>query len=228
MNCTSPKSSDLEVMHRMRLFSAVSAIDLPEMASHVQIHTAERGEILFEAGDQVRCFYGVVSGWVKLYNRREDGTEVVLGIFTQGETFAEAALFMSEVYPAIAETVSTVRLIEFEREYFADRVLNNPSICKGMFASLSMHLNRMTREYEQLQSRSGEQRLGRFLLRLCNTDRGSGTVRLPFDKALIAARLGMKPETLSRSFARLKAVGVKVEREVVHVDDITLLRKHCV
>lgn len=227
MDNTSPNSADLEVMHRMRMFSAVSAVDLMEMARHTKIRTVPRGETLFEMGDQVRSFFGIISGWVKLYNRREDGTDVILGTFTKGETFAEAALFMREAYPAIAEAVSPTRLIEFERDYFADRVLSNPIMCRGMFASLSLHLHRMTREYEQLQSRSGEQRLGRFLLMLCSRDDGPDTVRLPFDKALIAARLGMKPETLSRSFAKLKAVGVNVERDLVQVDDIRLLEQHC-
>lgn len=227
MDSILPNAGDLEIMRRMRLFSAISAVDLPEIARHVQIRMAPRGEILFEEGDSVRSFFGVVSGWVKLFNRREDGTEVILGIFTKAETFAEAALFMNETYPASAETATPVRLIEFERTYFADRALSNPSMCRGMFASLSFHLQRMTREYEQLQSHSGEQRLGRFLLKLCENDDGTHIVRLPFDKALLAARLGMKPETLSRSFSKLKTIGVHVDRDIVDIGDLSLLRQHC-
>ena len=63
-------------------------------------------------------------------------------------------------------------------------------------------------EIEQLKARTGAQRLAEFLLELCPVESGSCAVRLPYDKALIAGRLGMKPESLSRGFSRLRKVGV--------------------
>jgi Crp-like helix-turn-helix domain len=42
---------------------------------------------------------------------------------------------------------------------------------------------------------------------------------LPYDKILIAGRLGLKPESLSRAFAKLKSVGVDVHASHVVVRD---------
>ncbi|MBO6949454.1 MAG: Crp/Fnr family transcriptional regulator [Rhodospirillales bacterium] len=216
------------MLARMRLFGGTDDADLDDVASHAKVRVAERGDILFERGDQAEVFYGVISGWVKLYNPRADGTEAVIGIFTQSETFAEATLFMAGVYPATAEAIAPTRLFEFEREYFAEKFLSNPVWCRGMFASLSMHLHRMTREIEQLQNRSSEQRLARFLLMLCHDEESGCTLQLPYEKALIANRLGMKPETLSRNFQKLRSCGVRVERDKVVVGDVKRLRAHCV
>ena len=47
----------------------------------------------------------MLDGWVKVFKRTADGNEAVLGLFTESETFAEAAMFMDERYPASAEVV---------------------------------------------------------------------------------------------------------------------------
>lgn len=222
-----PTEHDKTMLARMRLFGGTDDADLKDVARHAKVRVAERGEVLFERGDEAEVFYGVISGWVKLFNPRADGTEAVIGIFAQGETFAEATLFMAGVYPATAEIIAPARLFEFERDYFADKFLSNPAWCRGMFASLSMHLHRMTREVEQLQNRSSEQRLARFLLMLCHETDSGCTLQLPYEKSLIANRLGMKPETLSRNFQKLRSFGVRVERDKVIVSDVKRLRAHC-
>jgi Crp-like helix-turn-helix domain len=50
-------------------------------------------------------------------------------------------------------------------------------------------------------------------------------IALPYDKVLIAARLGLKPESLSRAFAKLRSVGVAVHASHVAVSDIGKLRQ---
>lgn len=221
-----PTARDLAMLGRMRLYSGLAEESLADIAQHAQVRCAERGEILFENGDVADRFYGVISGWVKLFNHKEDGTEAVLGVFTQGETFAEATLFLTGIFPATAEIVAPVRLFEFERDYFTDQFLSNPRMYQGMLASLSMHLHRLTQEIEQLQTQNSEQRLVRFLVSLCSNESGSCRLYLPYEKSLIAGRLGMKPETLSRNFSKLKKWGVKVDRNDVLVSDVARLREY--
>jgi hypothetical protein len=45
---------------------------------------------------------------------------------------------------------------------------------------------------------------------LAPVEHGCCVIALPYDKNLIAARLGLKPESLSRAFANLRSVGVAV------------------
>ena len=51
------------------------------------------------------------------------------------------------------------------------------------------------------------------------------SVALPYNKALIAGRLGIKPETLSRAFARLRDHGVRIEAAMAHIEDVDRLRE---
>lgn len=80
-------------------------------------------------------------------------------------------------------------------------------------------------QVEQLKARSGVQRVAEFLLDLATVTKGSCSVVLPYNKALIAGRLGMKPESLSRAFARLRQHGVKIDAAMAYIDDLDALRE---
>jgi len=45
-------------------------------------------------------------------------------------------------------------------------------------------------------------------------------VTLPYDKSLIAGRLGMKPESLSRAFAKLRTHGMTVRHHHAAISDV--------
>ena len=76
------------------------------------------------------------------------------------------------------------------------------------------------RQIEQLQVRSGTQRVADFLLKLCPVREGSAVVALPYDKSLLASRLGMKPEGFSRALARLRELRVRTDRDHVPGSDV--------
>ena len=220
-------SYDRDIIRGLRLFESISDQDLEQLAGYSCVRTLNRSELLFENGQLATSFYAVVCGWVKVFNRRPDGSEAVLGTYTKGETFAEAALFSSGYYSANAEAVTDARVIEFDGDLVRDEKLKSTGLFGGMLASLSGQLQGLTREIDRLQNRNGEQRVAHFILSLCTDKTGSATIRLPYEKALIATRLGLKPETLSRIFPKLRDVGVTVRRDNVSIEDVDRLRRHC-
>lgn len=217
--------SDAQALRQMRLFQKLPEDLVESLVARLRVARVQRGSLLFSAGDEAHRFFGVLEGWVKVFNRRPDGEEAVLGLFSRGETFAEAAMFLDERYPASAEAVDECRLCIFEKGEFERYFLSDSAFCKAMLAAVSRHLMRMTKELEQLQVSSGEERLVRFLLTLCNRPAGGCALQLPYDKSLIARRLGMQPETLSRTFAKLRSKGVSVDGTKVTIDDPAALAK---
>jgi hypothetical protein len=93
-----------------------------------------------------------------------------------------------------------------------------------MIASTSQHLHQLVQRVEQLSAQSGLQRVAEFLAALCPNINGSCRISLPYDKSLIAGRLGLKPESLSRVFAKLRLVGVDVRASDVVVSEVAQLR----
>ena len=94
-----------------------------------------------------------------------------------------------------------------------------------MVASISQHMHHLVQQVEQLKAQSGVQRVAEFLASLSLAERGRCALALPYDKLLIAGQLGLKPESLSRAFAKLRTIGVIVDASHVEVKDVAKLRQ---
>lgn len=219
--------ADFSLLARVPLFSGLPKPVLQGLLAEATVHYVTRGTVLFLQGEPAERFFVVFGGWIKLFRDTVDGHESVIAVFSRGETFAEAAAFEKGVYPVSAAAAEDARLLSIPSRYFMKEVRGNPDLALRMMASMSAHLRGLVRHIEQLTSRSSTERLAGFLHMLCGCNEGAATIRLPLDKALIAARLGMQPETFSRSLARLKKLGVESHGEEIHVPDVEVLQEYC-
>ena len=222
----------LELVRRVPLFRDFRDEAITHILSSASKVQAPRGKLLFQQGDDADCFYIIMSGWVKLYRNLPDGRQVVLHTFTAGEAFAEAAILGSGVYPATSEVVEDSILLAFSGNGFLSQIRDNSDLALRMLASMSIHMRHLVAQMEQLGGRPTTHRLADFLIGLCDNDNedemGSARlVQLPYDKSLVAARLGMQPETLSRAFGKLRKLGVESKRGGVVISDIDALADFC-
>jgi CRP-like cAMP-binding protein len=183
----------------------------------------EKGALLFQQGDPANAFYVILDGWVKIARLTPEGGEAVVGMFRRGETFAEAAMFLGGRYPANAEVVTPSRLLKIDGDNLRRNIRENSDLALCMLASASHHLKFLVEQIEQIKLLSAPQRIADFLIQQCRTRCGSCVVVLPYEKALIASRLGMKPESFSRAIGRLRKLGVSVDHEFVSISDVGTL-----
>lgn len=218
---------DLEILRRVPLFAGLDESRLGDLLRDASIRDHPKGQLLFQQGDTADRFYVVLGGWVKIFRLTPDGDEAVMALFARGESFAEAAMFMGGQFPASAEVVEQARLLRVESRPFKNRLHAEPEIAVAMLASVSLRMHYLVGQIEQLQVRSGTQRVADFLLKLCSAEDGPTEIALPYDKSLIASRLGMKPESFSRALARLRDLGVRTERSRVSIADAAALAEYC-
>lgn len=207
------------------LASAPEAVAETLLAS-AHVREFERGATIFLQGERASAIYIVAEGWVKLYRIAPNGAEAVVGVFTKGSSFGEAVAFRFDSYPVAAEAVTDCRLIRIEADAFLRMIRETPEIAISMLSATYTHLHGLVAQIEALKAQTGAQRVAEFLLELAPCDSGACEVVLPYDKVLIAGRLGMKPESLSRAFARLKEHGVTVRQNVAMITDLDALRDY--
>ncbi|MCL3882699.1 Crp/Fnr family transcriptional regulator [Marivita sp. GX14005] len=185
-----------------------------------------RGETVFLQGERAEVIHIVLDGWVKLYRIAPNGNEAVVNVFTRSASFGEAVAFKHEDYPVSAEAVTECKLMLIPARMLVALMRKEPELCIAVLGSTFQHLHEMVSQLEQIKAQTGAQRVADFLAELSTCDSGSCIVTLPYDKVLIAGRLGMKPESLSRAFSRLREVGVKVARNHASISDIDALRDY--
>jgi CRP-like cAMP-binding protein len=116
--------------------------------------------------------------------------------------------------------------LQISARRFIAMLQREPEVAIAVVASTFQHLHELVVQVEQIKSQTGAQRVANFLIRLCICKSGSCVVTLPYDKLLIAGWLGMKPESLSRAFSKLKPVGVRISRHHATIDDIKMLQAY--
>jgi CRP/FNR family transcriptional regulator, dissimilatory nitrate respiration regulator len=217
------EQSDWQIVRSTPLFGAMPQEVAQSLVGNQAVRVYEKGTLLFQQGEPASSFFVVLDGWVKLFRITPDGSEAIVGVFCRGESFAEAAIFMGGRYPVSAEVATTARLVSIDGAMLRRRIHEQPNLAFSMLASASYHLKFLVEQIEQIKVLSAPQRIADFLIKLCAVREGTCTIELPYEKALIAGRLGMKPESLSRALAKLRPLGVSVEREHVSIVDVDLL-----
>jgi len=213
------------VVRQSLLFATVPGHVADKLLATAQLRRFDRGATIFLQGEQATGIYIVAEGWVKLYRIAPNGAEAVVGVFTKGRSFGEAVALRNATYPVAAEAVTDCTLVRVDAAAFLREIRDVPEVAIAMLSATFAHLQALVGQVEALKAQTGAQRVAEFLLDLAPCDAGACKVILPYDKGLIAGRLGMKPESLSRAFVKLRQSGVTVRQNMAEIDDIIMLRE---
>jgi CRP-like cAMP-binding protein len=226
-------SSELSVpglLVQLPLFSALAPEHIQRIVAAVREKHLVKGEMLFQKGDPARGFFVIVSGQVKLALPSAQGNEKVVEIIGARQSFGEAVMFMDRPFPVFAEALVDTKLLHIGRDAVFELIESDASFSRRLLAGLSMRLHSLVADVEAYSMRSSAQRLIGYLLQHSpNEDDGVNSVeiKLPTSKHIIASRLNLTPETLSRILHDLADASlIEVHGRVITVPDLRRLRQH--
>ncbi|MBB5020435.1 CRP-like cAMP-binding protein [Chitinivorax tropicus] len=192
------------MLSNLPLFRELAPNEINDFVAATREVRAERGTVLFRKGDPASGLWIIVYGQVKLSFPSPNGTEKVLQIFGAGQSFGEAVMFLERPAPVYAETLADSLILHLNKQTIFDALAQDPTFARRMLAGMSMRLHQLVQDVESYSLRSAAQRVIGYLLQC---DHGPSaqqtTITLPATKNVIASRLSLTPETLSRIFAQL-------------------------
>lgn len=218
---------DRELIRRVPQFGDLSPDTLERVIADGTVYSYPRGVVLFHQGDMPGCLHIVLSGEVGLTGQNDAGEETVVEIMAPGEMFIAAAVLTNQPCLMGAKVLRPARILLLGAERFRSDLRAEPDLAIAMLAAVSRHFRMLVREIKNLKLMSSSQRLGNYILNLTDAKAGRVSVRLPHSKSVIAARIGIRPETLSRHFAALQDVGVRVRGMVVEISNVSKLAAFC-
>ncbi|HEX5070545.1 MAG TPA: Crp/Fnr family transcriptional regulator [Vicinamibacterales bacterium] len=197
---------DPAVLARIPLFSRVSPEDRARLAGVAQIRSYERGDSLFQEGDDSDHFMVVMTGRVKVFKRTPAGNDRILELFGPGGPVGAVAAYAARPFMASAEALEpTTCLMIPRRSYFA-LLEQHPSLARGLLASLSLRLVELTTRLTELTGGRIESRLARLFLKLADQlgrpERGGTFIPLALGRQEIADMTGTTIETCIRIMSR--------------------------
>lgn len=210
---------------RVPLFANAAPGFLEALYKNARSKNYGKSHVLLLHGDKAEKFFLIRKGWVKLFRETIDGSQAVVDILTAGHVFGEAGMFEHDGYPYSAEIVEAAEIIALPLDVLDKEVADNPKMAYDMLASMTRHRRLQDREIEHRAIQNAPQRIGCFLLRLVQpVASGPVSVNLPYDKMLVAARLGMQPETFSRALSRLRNdLDITIRGATIEIDDVSAL-----
>lgn len=195
---------DINTLSSITLFEGSSEELLCKFASAAKLQYYKKGTLIFDQAEAGKYFIYSLHGWVKLSRSAADGSEVILDVFNDSHYAGESFIFEPNNEAYCVEAISDVELIVIPIDQLRLLTLENHALSLSLLKATLHKQNKLTMEVEHLSIKSATDRLGCFLLRLCTLKKPKDIVlKLPYDKTLLASRLGIRPETFSRALNKI-------------------------
>jgi CRP/FNR family transcriptional regulator, dissimilatory nitrate respiration regulator len=198
------------LLDRLPLLEGVNPEAVRELAAQSTLVRVARGQVIVRREERLASVYAVASGSVKTRLLLPPGDETVLSLLGSGATFGQTPVLLGKPSAFEVVALSETVLVAIRAACVVALVERNLRFSCNVARALAEKNHSLIAEVATGRLPSA-QRLAQYLASLIEPAAASGgasTVRLPFSKTLLAARLGVKKETLSRLLGRLARDGV--------------------
>lgn len=193
----------------LTICGALSPEDQARVASLVShVILGARHEI-FHEGEPADFVYTITSGHVAISRSLSDGRRQITGFLGPGDFLG---LAVESEHHNSAETLTQAHICRYPRKPFRQLMHAIPALEQKLLSITADELNLAQDQILLLGRKTALERLASFLLLLRQRAAASGMpvdpLRLPMTRSEVADYLGLTIETVSRSFGKLRKLGV--------------------
>lgn len=228
-SATADLASLADLLRLTPLFEALDDRVIADLAGITQEARPPQDTELCLQGSMPQHLHVLLEGQVALWATAPDESRAVVEVVRPPGYFVLATVLGRLPYLMTAQTISAARLLLIDANGLHDLLARDVTLANTLLQAEALNFRALVRQVQDLKLRTAAQRLGCYLLALANDPEATtAKFRLPFDKRLLAARLGCRQENLSRAFAALRSVGVETHGSRVILHDIAALREFAV
>jgi CRP/FNR family transcriptional activator FtrB len=196
------------------------------LADASQVQRFAPREELFGHAEIPSHLHIVLSGIVDL-SCSYKGNECTALMMAAGDVFMPAAALYSEPYLTSARALTAARILMIDANVVRQEAQSCPELTLALSRVMAGQWRVALKIILDLKCRSPSQRLGAFLLRLHDAAEPGPPAEVPFSKRQLASRIGMQPETLSRTLQTLAANGLYLRGRQIIVTNRAAITEFC-
>lgn len=218
------RSDEIEAMRNQRIFSGVAPAHVDNLLRVSFLQRFPAHVELAREGEPADFLHVVIEGKVEIFASHHD-RETTIFVIGPGSHFMTAAVVLDRIYLKSARSLTPARILLIPTAAVRRCFREDATFARHLAEDLALSYRSVVKELKNQKLRPGLERLANWLLTTHAEIGHEGKFRLPFEKRVLAARLGVAPEVLSRAFATLGAYKVRVDGPVIEIGDIEALRK---
>lgn len=187
------------------------------------------GEVLYHQGDPCTGIHCFESGMVGIRKIDADGNSVLLGLVYPGDTLGYRALLVGSDYKASAEALKPTTICFIDGNTVRALLDDNPALGLQFLRSAARDVDDAEEKFLQSVTLSVRARFAHLLLVLrdryaISSKDGTFSLELPLSRQDLAAMIGVRPETMSRTIRQFEDDGIaEFSGRVVRVPAISNL-----
>ncbi|MFZ1386940.1 MAG: Crp/Fnr family transcriptional regulator [Thiolinea sp.] len=202
----------LKLVQQTPLLKALDTKQFQVLLANASVYDLAEGEFLFQQGQPLEQLFICIEGFIKLFRLTPNGDEKIVEIISAGNSFAEAVLFLGgQQYPVHAVALKPAQVLGINAEQYQQILRSSVDVCFHLMGLMSKRMHWLLTEVDRLTLHNATFRLLSWLLEA--PTHASNTILLDVPKHVLASRLSIKPETLSRILKRLS------EQQLIRVDE---------
>lgn len=213
---------------RFRMFDLVQWLP-PDIAEAYARRTKRRryqpGQQIYAQGDAGTEMYRIVSGYVRMLARTEEGREVVFLRFGPGDAFGLSSLIDGEPRPHTADAATAVELEVLSRRAYDELRLEYRGFDEALLQLMSRMMRYSSRLFRELSLNAIEERIAVRILQGVAAAHGpvpdAVPCRLALSQGEIALMVGASRQTVNRILNMMQDAGIiATEYNTIVVKDL--------
>jgi len=223
-----PKHERLNaVLERNHWFSRRPADLRRRLIAHAQVSTVEAGHWLYDAGDEARGLYGVLSGSVTTFMALDGGEDVPVNIAGPGSIFGYAAQVLGGHRVTTVVTREHTEVIFVPQHALAAIARDVPSLWLHFAEMATEQLVMMTKAFAEHLRLPPEARLASRLHAYASVwDKKDGVTTLPIRQDELAELTGLSRKTVNLILRDFEKDGLITSGyRAIHVLDVKRLQE---
>lgn len=188
----------------------------------------QKGQPLYEAGEDFKAVYALRSGAVKTSTISRDGEEQITGFYLPGEILGLDGL-ATNVHSNTAMALETSAICEIPFSQLEDLSMKLPNLQRRFFQLMSKEISHEQQLITLLSKKNADERIASLLVSIStrNHHRGLSSTEfyLPMSRSDMGNYLGLTIETVSRVMSRLhKQEVIALDKKHVVINQMDKLR----
>lgn len=179
------------------------------------INVYKKKQVIYTEGNRPSRLYYILKGKVKTYKRNEEGKELVMDIYHEGDFFGYTALLEGTNYRDTADVLENAEIAVIPKEDFEDLLNQHPGIARKFLKLLSRNIIELEEHLVRLAYNSLRKKVADALLTLMTKyqPEADGKYSFNISRENLATLAGTATESLIRTLGDFRSEKILDIRE---------------